>query len=321
MDEYYFVTLNVELMKVRLSRLLGHPVSDRELEQTLLDQHFVKTAGGWIVKSISLGLLPPDEILLARSLGTDVEFSGVRIPAGTVPSPQSIPNDDSQSLMIDRLRALPESHLCLIPDFLIGDHRSVVVKSRPIIRSAVKHQSWQEALRHTIFIPIAQTGPLVVADIQNRVKDGVILFEFEGDLSEKWLAAFERNRDLAFHPILLSGLDYFWFFLCLCCSDFPSLVGNRLPPDVQQQIAESALRKMLRWWPYLCACESRYVNLWGCPSLPLYWKEAGQLAKHLGIADGCRELQRLSMADAGDRIRDWLGNPKRDRNPNGTALN
>ena len=208
MSDYYLIQPNLDLIRSRLSIAFGKLLSEAEVLESLSYEKFEKTSDGWIVKDGDLTTFKEDEVLSVRKIDGDTDLTEF------LKSPHRKRTAGVKPVMIEfqsRLKALPYSDQCLVPDFLIGDYRSVVAKSRAVLKRAVKDRNWSALSKGTQFRPLGELNyPLVVDRRGNsREVDNVILFMFGQQMQEMCLEADNVDYLTLISALLIAGLESF----------------------------------------------------------------------------------------------------------------
>jgi hypothetical protein len=112
--------------------------------------------------------------------------------------------------------------------------------------------------------------------------------------------------------LFISGLDHFWFALCMCVAG--SWMTMRRTPEEKQSVAVLCLPKLLRWWPILCGYDQRFSSgqLFEeragsalARGWPQWGSGLGRLCEDLGISTAGEEIM-TNPIEAGKLAAFWL---------------
>jgi len=165
-------------------------------------------------------------------------------------------NENANSLQITNL---------LVPCVLYGSSRGQSHRQwKRIAKKAAKTGSWEAALVGVEFMPLDD----VRGDFSCNNSNGLL---FEGEnlwLDDTFEILFHVTADKAcssndpdawaklLEKLTVSGLDYFWFSLCLCVAGV-GIVRWR-DRNESRRTACLCLEKLLRWWPQICTYDRRF---------------------------------------------------------------
>jgi hypothetical protein len=195
-----------------------------------------------------------------------------------------------------------------IPTFLIGKATPVRRRMRAAFKRVFKQGGWSQVIAGLDYIDIDDApgwiqihGPMNLLEGEN-----VVVWLTMEEMWHSQPPEPDRTYEELKH-ILIEGLDYFWFALCILS------VGLFLPFDEKREaeapfVARKALPKLLRWWDEFCRLEPRFS--WGLPQTAP-WPTWGTLAlcfcRDIGASDDdLAFLQSLDAVEAGEQMRVWL---------------
>jgi len=207
----------------------------------------------------------------------------------------------------------------LIPTALCGLWKDVKRMWVSIVRKAVKHMSWEPALKGIEYIPVEDApGAFILRGPSGLGDPHVLLFALIRGIKDVTLPLVPQSRDRVYlieKLLILSGLDMPWF--CLASLGFPCLwiLEHTSYDHEKPQNTRDALRKILRYWDLFCGHQGRFCS--SSPHVLAPWGGLGWgwgaralgLCKHLpNVTEKEVEgLLKVDAVDAGAQMRKWVG--------------
>jgi hypothetical protein len=213
----------------------------------------------------------------------------------------------------------------MVPRLLYGASRAQSHRRwKSVARKAAKTGAWEAALSGIEFMPLDQVqGDFSVDKAFPRLFTGENLWVDETysillDVTADHLNSTQGLEDPVdpndwaklLERLTVSGLDHFWFALCLCVTDREIIMWRDL--GERQRVARLYISKLLHWWPQLCVYDQRFSagqkfglrgwNIWArglntlCRQFGVPWSDIqGRVAMGpQALADAAAEwLQRL----------------------------
>jgi hypothetical protein len=210
----------------------------------------------------------------------------------------------------DFIRGTSSAHSPLdFPVALVGAHRDVTRRWKPITHRAVKCGDWDAAIRNLEMRPIHDlSGSFITSGpIPFLPEDCILLYPVldllmpacESHDRSVWYAT-QRN-------LFLKGFDHFWFCLASLAPAEYLIFTENSDADAPN-VAKIALPKLLRWWDVFCDLADRFYTPFGTP---LKWTSWGGRALAfsgiLGMPEQhIKSLYRSDPRTAGKQMTDWF---------------
>jgi hypothetical protein len=137
---------------------------------------------------------------------------------------------------------------------------------KSVARKAAKTGSWETALSGVEFMPLDQVqGDFSVNNASALLFEGDNLwlndtFEVLSDVTADRACSSEDPDAWAksLEGLTVSGLDHFWFALCLCVTGVEIIMWRDL--NERRRVAQLCVPKLLHWWPQLCVFDQRFSH-------------------------------------------------------------
>ena len=303
MSDAFYLKIDRARLARRLSDVAGRPLTAEDATGWLLESGFSQEGDLWYSEAAEIAMLEQAEVLELYPADEPEGTAGTEYPAledQPLATPHAYVLTEERR---HRMALMPDYALCTVPRLLIGSAAGVKSRWRTVARRIIRLAQVEAAMKNLEFVHVDDAPGLLVAKLHRGFAsstEDIVLYptlEVLGDLVSD-LTNNKHEYYIVCRQLLMDGMDHFWFCLCFVATGgfWLPLMDRSYDAD-RDEVRRVVLKKILRWWPHLCARNSRFA---GSDRQPFPWPRWFGGSRILEFPDAWQRISALKLRGCGD---------------------